>query len=437
MKKLMIILGMIGILLTATPALASTIHYDLELQPTAGYVWSIGVDGTTLRIYDVNDLSLDFTHLTTGIVTDLAFSANGTYVYLTVNNPSTNTAYVKCYTSAGFIYQSQAALPGIACRVIVASNGYVYATSQDPEGMGFVDKFSAVSLTPQVSMLTQKWPQALAEDPSSGDILVGGAVALNSGSVGSPDLFTPIYIHNSVSLMRSGGYFAGLQHMNIVPADDYLLVENSGIDIVDATYEWLMKGLSVVELTGGSVMLEIPACPEIVRGTCYEPFYEKTFFCAFNGEQAGDTTLFYICNLDIPKVEPLDILSGRRIVKMVATPFGIDQIKLIGIDSNSNNLFEYILDANSPPTAQINPEETEGPAPYMVIWHNDSYDCDGTIVQIRADWDNTDGTWDAIYPMSLPIIEHEYMNPGVYEVEFELMDDDGDVTYWYGSVVVN
>jgi PKD repeat protein len=66
---------------------------------------------------------------------------------------------------------------------------------------------------------------------------------------------------------------------------------------------------------------------------------------------------------------------------------------------------------------------------------NHSWDCEGEIVEVLADW-NGDEIIDETIEGSPPLIQHDFVDPGIYIVMLTVVDDDGETDDWTTQILV-
>ena len=414
---------------------AETSHFDMALRPGNTEVWTISAELELMRAYDTGTLNVLFQYTTNGQPVGFAFDAAGNYVYVAENDLDSRVCYVRCYNASDGTLVSETVLSGIAWEVFVHSNGDIYVTSQDPMYDGYIERFAPLTLTHLATGDTGAWPTAIAESSLDGSILVGSGRMSNTGSPPDIKTFTRITCHDSINLAVVNEYDAGIQQMVMSAVDNLLVIQNYGTLIVDPEYSDLIKGLTIIDLNDGSIQFEWQILPDIVRGSCYETLNSKWFGCTLSSEEPTGSKLWMICDLNSPEPIRIEEFPANRVVSMVAFPIDPDTVRLIGIDSLNEALWAYDADANAPPEADFTSFPPSGPAPLEVTITNSSFDCDGDIIEIYADWDN-DGIPDETIPGSPPVIIHEFTAPGAHIFVLTVVDDDCATDDWTGTVVV-
>ncbi len=438
MRSFLTIIAVLAILCTPIESRAEPpVLYELLIRPQLDQIWATCGQPGGLRVYYPATLELEASYPINGTPYGMAFSSDGLYLYLGINDPDAGMSYVRCYASSTGQQVSQSNVAGIVMGVICHSNGDVYAVSQNPAAdYGYLERFSPISLTLQGTIETGAWPAA-CESPLDGSILVG-TLRAEMGEPPDPWLYSRILRLDPTDLSVLEEIHAGLQPVRFIPAGGKLLIENMGLELGPPGFESLINGLTVYDLQNGSTTFEWFTFPDAVRGSCYEPVTGKWFGWTFDlrqGSTSSSSRLWMICDPDDPQPAVIHEFPDRQILVAVAYPSNSSTIRLVGIDKVSEELFAYETSANAPPVGRFDPVPPAGQAPLTVNFLNYSSDCDGNIVEIQADWNN-DGITDETFQGSPGIIEHEFVDPGIYEVKLTVVDDDGATDDWEASIPV-
>ena len=423
-----------SVVIRAQPEIHNT-EMDIFVRPGNDELWCVSVQPQTLDVFDTSTLQLLRSNCLAANPITLAFDGSGDHVYIVTSDPDGNGSYIVCHEADGFQLQSQAPLSGIACGVCVHENGYVYATSQDPVFGGYIQKFAPLSLGLAASADTQSWPAALCVSPSSGLIYVGGTDEFDGDGLTEPEVYSKVLIYDPLDLALVGEIHAGLHHSLFISTDSLLVIQNFGCASFDQEFQDLLKGLTILETESENVLLDWQVYPNVLRGSCFEPMSGKWFGCTFSSKELTGSELWMICDLTDPLPQSLGVFPDSRVTRMVAFPLGADQIRLVGIDSQNENLFVHDVPSNAAPQARFSPVPPSGQAPLTVDFMNYSSDCDGDVVEIQADWNN-DGITDEIFQGSPGVIEHEFVDPGTYIVKLTVVDDDSATDDWTGTISV-
>ncbi len=405
------------------------------LRPSENEIWAISSELTSLHVYDSVTIQLLRSEPIIGHAAGLAFDAQGDFVYLLAAVPDEKRAYLGRFAADSFTPSGEAAVSGVPLSICVDDSGNVYVTSQSPSvAEGYVQKFSGASLQLLASATVESWPGAIAFSRDTGLLYVGSLDEHDGDGVLEPEVYSKVLALKTSDLSYNSEIHAGLHHRLIVADAGMLMIESTGVASRPG-YENLCKGLTVVNAESGDVVLDWQVYPNVVRASCFEPLSGKWFGCTFSSTELTGSELWMICDLANPLPQSLGVFPDSRVTRMVAFPFGGDQIRLVGIDSQNENLFVHDVPANAPPESAFTPVPPAGQAPLTVDFLNYSSDCDGDIVEIRADW-NGDGNTDETFQGSPGTIEHEFVDPGIYEVKLTVVDDDGATDDWEASIPV-
>ncbi len=412
------------------------VNTDLALRPGTTEVWVSGAEPGILKVYDRISLVLVTSYDVDGFPNRLAFDAAGDFIYVLANEPEERTSYVRCYDAEDGELVSESELMGDTREVIVHSSGVIYATCRHPTDGGYVQRFAPVTLAPGVYARSGNLPMALSECPLDGSIMVGDYRG-QGGEAPDPECYSIIRCDDPTDLSVIREYHAGLQHLTLLPIDDLLVIDNTGVVVVDPGYEYLIKGLTVFDMISNSITFEWSTLPDIVRGSCFEAASGKWFGFTFDPHRKDISVgrLWMICDMSRPSPVLVGEFGSARVIDMVAFPLDSDTIRLIGVNTQSEELFVYDTPENAPPESAFMPVPPAGQAPLTVDFLNYSSDCDGDIVEIQADWNN-DGITDEVFQGSPGTIEHEFVDPGIYEVKLTVVDDDDATDGWTGTISV-
>ena len=321
-------------------------NLSLCLRPGNAELWAVSVDPETINVYDTNTLELLRTHTILGNPIDIAFDLTGTYVYIVVNVPDERRACIRCYDASNFELNSESPIAGIALRVLVHSNGFVYVTSQDPRFDGYIEKFEPVSLGLLANAGTQCWAAAKCFSPFNGFIYIGSPEEYEGDGISEPEVFSKVMIYDPTDLAVVGELHAGLHHKKFIAVDDLLLIENFGFASYDPGFEYLLKGLTVLNVEDETTLLDWQVYPDVLRGSCYEPTNARWYGCTFSSVESTGSQLWMICDLNSPEPIRIEEFPVNRVVSMVAFPIGPDTVRLIGIDSLNEALWVYDADVD-------------------------------------------------------------------------------------------
>lgn len=412
------------------------LYSDLALRPGTTEVWVSGAEPGVLRVYDRFTLNLVTSYDVDGFSNRLAFDAAGDFLYVLANEPEERKGFARCYDADDGELVSESALMGDTREVIVHSNGVIYATCRHSTEGGYVQRFAPVTLAPGVYARSGNLPMALSECPLDGSIMVGDYRG-QGGEAPDPECYSVIRCHDPTDLSVIREYHAGLQHLALLPIDDLLVIDNNGVVVVDPGYEYVIKGLTVFDMTSDQITFEWSTLPDIVRGSCFEPASGKWFGFTFHPHSKDESVgrLWMICDMSRPSPVLVGEFGSARVIRMVAFPLDSDTVRVVGVNTQSEDLFVYDAPENAPPESAFMPVPPAGQAPLTVDFLNYSSDCDGNIVEIQADW-NGDGITDETFQGSPGTIEHEFVDPGIYEVKVTVVDDDGATDDWEASIPV-
>jgi PKD repeat protein len=192
----------------------------------------------------------------------------------------------------------------------------------------------------------------------------------------------------------------------------------------------------LVDLNNELITFEWAIWPEISRGSCYEPVYGKWFGFTYQANEMSPATLWTICDISNPIPVQIDAFDETRVAFMIAFPYGLDNIRIIGFDALNNDLFYCDELGNLPPEAEFLAIPSEGRAPLSVDFMNHSSDCEGQITEIHADW-NDDGITDEIIMGSPELIQHEFVDPGIHMIKLTVIDGGGSSDIWTTQIPVS
>jgi len=302
---------------------------------------------------------------------------------------------------------------------------------------GWLEKFDPITLLKIAEVETQSWPEACCESSYDGSILIGGKNYENIGTDEVPIFRTPINIHDPGTLEVTGSYTNGVIPIALSTIDDLLVEEHRCIQEEDSYTGYILegRGLIITDLATGLELYDWSPLPDIVRGSCVEANSGRWFGVTYDPYAISTTTLWMICDLTDPDPVVVDSFNDTRISFMEAIPHGSDQIRLIGINLYTDSIFSYDTPSNASPFAEFESNPPAGDAPLLVDFMNCSYDCDGEIVEIQADWDN-DGTVDEYIQGSPSYLTHTFTETGLHELVLTVIDDGGASSQWTGSIEV-